>query len=85
MNEICLILSISGAVSLAYYGIGKDLGTFITGLLFHALGPKYTLCGYSIVTMVWFFLFSIYILIAKELDDYVEVPKCEEEVDEEEK
>ncbi|XP_028400111.1 uncharacterized protein LOC114523406 [Dendronephthya gigantea] len=49
-----------GAVSLTFHGIGKEVGTAITGYLFTSVGTKITLSCYSLLTVVLLVFFSIY-------------------------
>ena len=68
-----LYVFFTGAVSLTFHGIGKEIGTAIPGYLFTAVGTKIVLCGYSVVTLVLFVIFSIYMFTAKDLDGYTKM------------
>ena len=70
----------SAAVSLTFHGIGKEIGTFITGVLFDKIGTELTLCCFAVVTLVWLALFTTYIL-TKDLNGYTRVSMKEVETD----
>ena len=55
----------TGAVSLTFHGIGKEVGTSITGYLFTTVGTTITICIYAASTLVLLIIFLIYLLVAK--------------------
>jgi hypothetical protein len=73
VKTVLYVSFFTGAVSLTFHGIGKEIGTAITGYLFTAAGTKIVLCGYSVVTLVLFVIFSIYMFTAKDLDGYTKM------------
>ena len=73
----------TGLVSLTFHGIGKEIGTAITGWLFTVQGTTATLCGFSIVTMVVLGIWIAYIRMAKHLDNYIKVSESEAENEDE--
>ena len=78
-NSYVSILFWTGAVSLTFHGIGKEVGTAITGYLFTAVGTKIALCAYSLLTVVIFVIFSIYMFTAKDLIRYTRLQENEED------
>ena len=74
-----------GVVALTFDGIGKELGAVATGICFKKFGTRITLCGYSIVTVAWMAVFTVYIFCAKDLDGYQQVPREEGVSDDERK
>ncbi|XP_028390703.1 major facilitator superfamily domain-containing protein 6-like [Dendronephthya gigantea] len=67
-----------GVVNLTFYGIGKELGSAVIGFCFDEFGTRITFCGFSVVTVAWMAVFTIYIFCAKDVDSYQEVPREEE-------
>lgn len=72
-SNICVLIHFSGTASLVFHGIGKEIGTFATGFLFHEFGGEKTLCFFSVTTMFWLTVFMTYICTAKKLDGYTQV------------
>ena len=63
------------------YAIGLDIGSGVMGLLFHAIGPKTTLCCFSITSAVILVAFLVYIYFAQSLDVYEKLPQDSDEED----
>ena len=63
------------------YAIGLDGGFGVMGLLFHAIGPKTTLCCRSITAAVILVGFLTYIYFAESLDVYEKLPQDSDEED----
>ena len=63
------------------YAIGLDAGFGVMGLLFHAIGPKTTLCCFSITSAVILVGFLTYIYFAQSLDVYENLPQDSDEED----
>ena len=83
---MCMYISFkikTGTVSLTFHGIGKEVGTAITGFLFSSYGTRITLCGYSIVTVAFLLIFTVYIFTAKDVDDYMRLSTGDIETDDE--
>ena len=66
-------------MSLTFHGIGKEVGTAVTGFLFTSVGTTITLCSYSALTIFLLVIFSIYMLAAKDLDGYMRIPETDTE------
>lgn len=62
-----------GMVSLMAHGVGKEIGTAITGWLFTSKGTTITLCYLSITTVVFLVIWTVYIFAAKDLDGYMQL------------
>ncbi len=75
LEMLYILIFQTGAVSLTFHGIGKEIGTAITGYLFDAVGTTATLCGYAAATLVLLVIFLIYILVKNDPEDYKRVPE----------
>lgn len=64
-------------MSLTFHGIGKEVGTAITGYLFTSIGTKITLCSYSLLTVILLVVFSIYVFGAKSPTGYTSMREDE--------
>ncbi|XP_028390671.1 uncharacterized protein LOC114544416 [Dendronephthya gigantea] len=67
-----------GVVNLTFHGIGKELGSAVFGICFEEFGTRLSFCGFSVVTVAWMAVFTIYIFCAKDVHSYQEVPREEE-------
>ncbi|XP_046856464.1 uncharacterized protein LOC124449567 [Xenia sp. Carnegie-2017] len=72
-----LFAHIQGMLSLIINGIGKDVGSMLTGYLFKECGIRITLYGYSVVSLVWCIVLVVYTLKSQEAHHYerVEIEK----------
>ena len=66
-------------MSLTFHGIGKEVGTAITGFLFTSVGTKVTLCSYSLLTLVLLVIFLIYMFTSKDLKGYTRMPENDDD------
>jgi hypothetical protein len=67
-----------------FHGVGKELGTALTGWLFTSQGTTMTLCYYSITTVVFLVVFAVYLFTAKDLDEYTRLAASDSDDDEKE-
>ena len=71
----------TGAVSVTFHGIGKEVGTAVTGYLFNTIGTTATLITYAVAGLILFIVSFTYSFIAKlpgrHEDDYQRVPETE--------
>ncbi|XP_046856435.1 uncharacterized protein LOC124449544 isoform X1 [Xenia sp. Carnegie-2017] len=75
---------IQGVLTLTMNGVGKDVGSILTGYLFRECGIKTTLCGYSVISFVWFIVLAVYTFISQEAHNYKRVKtEAESDIDEE--
>ena len=70
------------AVIVTFHVSGKEIGSFVTGTLFEKIGTGLTLCGYSVITLIWLAVFTTYILTDKNVDGYTHVPTKDNETGE---
>ena len=49
-----------GVASLTFNGVGKDIGSLMTGYFLNEYGIKKTLFGISVVSLIFFAVFAIY-------------------------
>lgn len=79
VTVLCLLEIIhllqTGAVSLTFHGIGKEVGTAVTGYLFTKVGTMITLCSYAAATVVLLVIFLIYLFASKNPEGYKKLPE----------